>query len=147
VSTCWLLGVISTSIQEAFRLEQRNQIRIKPTKTIIYILECHWHQSCLIGSKRNELRIEPSEEMEKLVETRMDISTSQSTSSAMTDRINRPAVRKPPTVDSTNKTQSIQADVAKIFAKRAFQAGPVEKTQTIAPIAGNPRGQRLDITV
>ena len=56
-----------------------------------------------------------------MVETRMDVRVSQAVSPAAADRVNRPAVKQAFQLDPTKEPKGVEADVARVFAKRAFQ--------------------------
>lgn len=75
----------------------------------------------------------------------MDATISQAVSPAMTNRVSRPDSTQTFQLDPPDNTRGVEADVARIFAKRAFQAVSVEKPPPTSAPAGSPRGQRLDI--
>lgn len=83
-----------------------------------------------------------------MVETRMDVAASPSAAQAMAERVGRGPVRQAPPSDTIRKPASVEAEVARIFAKRAFQMNGVEvekppSASSVPP--GRVRGQRLDI--
>ena len=89
-----------------------------------------------------------------MVETRMDAMISRAASQAPQARTMgpRPAgerTRRPQTEQvlearPVKDAKAIETDIARIFAKRAFQATMVNENRTVAPKEG-PRGGRLDI--
>ncbi len=80
-----------------------------------------------------------------MVETRMDVRVSQAVSPAAADRVSRPAVKQAFQLDPTKEPKGVEVDVARIFAKRAFQPESAEKPHPTTPSTGSPRGQHLDI--
>ena len=89
-----------------------------------------------------------------MVETRMDAMISRAASQASQARTvaPRPAGERPlrPQKEQilearpVKDAKAIETDIARIFAKRAFQATMVNENRTVAPKEG-PRGGRLDI--
>ncbi len=82
-----------------------------------------------------------------MVETRMDAAISRAVSPAADNRTSRAAGGEKFEVKLPEKPTGVEADVARIFAKRAFQVGSVEKTSTPIAPAGASRGQKLNIRV
>ena len=89
-----------------------------------------------------------------MVETRMDAMISRAASQARAtgprpagERTHRPQteqVLEARPAKAARDIKAIEADVARIFAKRAFQASKVDETRISATKEG-PRGGRLDI--
>ena len=92
-----------------------------------------------------------------MVETRMDAMISRAASQARTmgprpagERTRRPQTEQVLEARPVKNTRpvkdakAIETDIARIFAKRAFQATMVNENRTVAPKEG-PRGGRLDI--
>jgi hypothetical protein len=89
-----------------------------------------------------------------MVETRMDAMIARAASQARPmgprpagERITRPQteqVLEARPAKAARDIKAIEADVARIFAKRAFQATQVDETR-ISTTKEGPRGGRLDI--
>ncbi len=75
----------------------------------------------------------------------MDAAVSRAVSPPAIDRANRPTVKQAFHIETPEKPDGVESDVARIFAKRAFQASAIGNAR--APIAakGDPRGQKLNI--
>ncbi len=80
-----------------------------------------------------------------MVETRMDAAVSRAVPPATIDRVNKPAVKQAFHLETPEKPEGVEADVARIFAKRAFQASAIGSPRAPAAAKGDPRGQKLNI--
>ncbi len=80
-----------------------------------------------------------------MVETRMDAAVAQAVSPPTANRVGKPAVKQAFQLETPEKPRGVEADIARIFAKRAFQASAAEKTPVPVAAKGDPRGQKLNI--
>ena len=82
-----------------------------------------------------------------MVETRMDVTNSRlaAQSQPINNRPGRPASEKVVRARPAEGARSVETDIARIFAKRAFQATPSTETRPAASSKEGPRGGRLDI--
>jgi hypothetical protein len=75
----------------------------------------------------------------------MDVAVSRAVSPPTIDRVNKPAVEQVFHLETPEKPQGVEADVARIFAKRAFQASAAGSSRAPVAAKGDPRGQTLNI--
>lgn len=77
----------------------------------------------------------------------MDAAALRAASPAIENRTGRAAGGEKFEIRAPEKPGGVEADVARIFAKRAFQAGSAEQARPLVAAKGNLRGQRLNIRV
>ncbi len=75
----------------------------------------------------------------------MDVAVPRAVSPPTIDRANKPAVKQAFHLETPEKPEGVEADVARIFAKRAFQASAIGSTRAPVAAKGDPRGQKLNI--
>ena len=80
-----------------------------------------------------------------MVETRMDAANSRAVSPPTIDRVNKPAIKQAFHIETPEKPEGVEADVARIFAKRAFQTSAAGNSRALVAAKGDPRGQKLNI--
>jgi hypothetical protein len=82
-----------------------------------------------------------------MVETRMDVMISRLTaqSQPISNRPRQPASEQAVQARPAEDARSVETDIARIFAKRAFQANPSTETRPAASPKEGPRGGHLDI--